>query len=273
MSPTAAATATTDTDTGGGPGSGSSRRLWREAGLLTGRHLIETSRTPDVVVYTVVVPILLMLLVNYGFGGAIAPGGDYIQDLLPAIFVLAAGEIGFTTAAGTATDLNTGLVDRFRSLPIARTALPLGRTMSDTIRHLLAIAVLTAVGYALGFRFDSPAGAAATVGVALAFGFALTWLAVCLGAGVGNAETAASASLLLLLLPLFASSALVPVATMPGWLQAIARNSPHTAAIDAMRALSNGGAVTADLWHTAAWTAGLLLVAIPLATHLYRRAT
>jgi ABC transporter DrrB family efflux protein len=246
--------------------------VWHEAGLLTGRHLIETSRTPDVLVYTVVVPIVLMLLVNYGFGGAIAPGGNYVQDLVPAIFVLAAGEIGFTTAAGTATDLNNGLVDRFRSLPIARSALPLGRSISDATRHLLAIAVLTGVGYALGFRFDNLVGAAATVGVALAFGFALTWLAVCLGAGVGNAETAASASLLLLLLPLFASSALVPVETMPGWLQAIARNSSHTAAIDAMRGLADGGPVGTDLWHTAAWTAGILLVAVPLATRLYRAA-
>jgi ABC transporter DrrB family efflux protein len=271
MNPTAAAN-----PTAAHADRGPSRRpghVWHEARLLTGRHLIETSRTPDVVVYTVVVPIVLMLLVNYGFGGAIAPSGDYVQDLVPAIFVLAAGEIGFTTAAGTATDLNTGLADRFRSQPIARSALPLGRSLSDATRHLLAIAVLTGVGYALGFRFDTPAGAAATVGVALAFGFALTWPAVCLGAGVGNAETAASASLLLLLLPLFASSALVPVETMPGWLQAIARNSPHTAAIDAMRGLAGGGPVATHLWHTAAWTTGILLVAVPLATHLYRRAT
>lgn len=248
------------------------RSLGRHALLLTGRHLVETSRTPDVLIYTVVVPVVMMLLLNYAFGGAIAPGGQYVQDLVPAIFVLAGSEIGFTTAAGTATDLATGLLDRFRSLPIARTALPLGRSISDTIRHLLAIAVLTGVGYTLGFRFDTVAGALAAVGIALAYGFALTWIAVCLGAAVGNAETAASASLLLMLPPLLASSALVPVATMPGWLQAIANNNPHTAAIDAMRALATGGPVGSDLWHTAAWTAGILLVAIPLATHLHRRA-
>jgi ABC-2 type transport system permease protein len=247
--------------------------LWRDAWLLTGRHLVETSRMPDVLLYTVVVPVVLLLLVNYAFGGVIAPGGSYSQQLVPAVFVLAAGEIGFTTAAGTATDLNTGLVDRFRSLPIARTALPLGRSLSDVTRHVLAIAVLTAVGYAIGFRFDTVPGALAAVGVAVAFGFALTWVAVCLGAGVGDAETAAGASLLLLLVPLFASSAIVPVETMPGWLQAIANNSPYTAVIDAIRGLAGGGPVATNLWHAVAWTLGLLLAAVPLATRLYHRAS
>jgi ABC transporter DrrB family efflux protein len=266
-------TAATTTITSASTGSAGPRGLGRNALLLTGRHLTETSRTPDVLIYTVVVPVVLMLLLNYAFGGAIAPGGQYIQDLVPAIFVLAASEIGFTTAAGTATDLTTGLLDRFRSLPIARIALPLGRSISDTIRHVLAIAVITGVGYALGYRFDTVPGALAAVGVALAYGFALTWLAVCLGAAVANAETAASASLLLMLPPLLASSALVPVATMPGWLQAIANNNPHTAAVDAMRALASGGPAATDLWHIAAWTAGLLAFAIPLATYLHRRAT
>jgi ABC-type multidrug transport system permease subunit len=130
----------------------------------------------------------------------------------------------------------------------------------------------TGVGYAIGFRFDTLAGALAAVGVAVAFGFALTWVAVCLGAGVANAETAAGASLLLLI-PLFASSALVPVDTMPGWLQAIANNSPYTAVIDALRGLAGGGPVATDLWHAGAWTGGILLVAVPLATNLYRRAS
>lgn len=263
---TTATTATT------APGLAAVPRLGRDAGLLTGRHLVETSRTPDVVIYTIVVPVVLMLLLNYAFGGAIAPGGDYIQLLVPSIFVLAASEIGFTTAAGTATDLSSGLIHRFRSLPIAGMALPLGRSVSDTIRHLVAIAVLVGVGYALGFRFDSLTGALAAVGVALAYGYALTWLAICLGAAVGNAETAASASLLLLLPPLLASSALAPIGTMPGWLQAIAHNSPHTAAIDAMRGLATGAPVATELWQTGAWTAGLLVAAVPLAARLYRRA-
>jgi ABC transporter DrrB family efflux protein len=245
--------------------------VWHEAWLLTGRHLVETSRMADVLLYTVVVPVIMTLLVNYGFGGAIAPGGDYAQRLVPAMFVLAAGEIGFTTAAGTATDLTTGLIDRLRSLPIARIAMPLGRCISDGARLVLSIGVLVGLGYLLGFRFDTPAGAAATIGVAVAYGFAMTWLAVCLGAAVRSAETAASASLLVFLLPLFASSALVPTHTMPGWLQAIADNSPHTAVIDTMRGLATSSLAATDLWHTAAWTAGMLLVAVPVATHLHRR--
>lgn len=259
----------TATTTAGRP---AGRQLWRDAVLLTGRHLAETTRTPDVLIYTIVVPVVLMLLMNYAFGGAIAPGGGYSQLLVPSIFILAASEIGFTTAAGTATDRATGLIDRFLSLPIARGALPLGRAISDTIRHVLAIAVLTGVGYALGFRFDSVTGAVAAVGVAVTYGFALTWLAICLGAAVSNAETAASASLLLMLPPLLASSALVPIATMPGWLQAIANNNPHTAAVDTMRGLAGSGPVATDLWHTAGWTGAILLITVPLATGLYRRA-
>jgi ABC transporter DrrB family efflux protein len=255
------------------PGLVAGRRLLRQASLVTGRHLVETSRMPDVLLYTIAVPIVLALLVNYGFGGAIAPHGDYAQQLIPAIYILAAAEIGFTTAAGTATDLHTGLVDRFRSLPISRTALPLGRTLSDAVRHLVSIVVLTGLGYALGFRFDSPTGALATIGIALAFGFAVNWLAICLGASVPNAETAASASLLLLLLPLFASSALVPIHTMPAWLEAIARNSPYTAVIDTLRGITTGHPDTTNLWHTAIWATGILAVAAPLATRLYRRPT
>jgi ABC transporter DrrB family efflux protein len=210
------------------------------------------------------------------FSGAIqTPGGiDYVDYLMPGLFILAIAFGSANTGVGLAEDLARGLLDRFRALPMARGALLAGRTLADTLRNAFVVALMVAVGHAVGFRFHAgPAAALAAVAVPLAVGYLLSWISALIGLTVGDPETAGTASLLPVIPLAFTSSTFVPVATMPGWLQAWANSNPITHAVDATRALALGGPTARPLLRAIIWFLGTLAVVIPLAIHRYRRIT
>ena len=241
---------------------------------VTWRNLIGITRTPDAMFFSSIQPIMFILLFRYVFGGAInVPGLRYVDYLMPGIFVqtLAFGAIG--TAVGLADDMSKGLIERFRSLPMARSAVLFGRTTADLVRNVWVIALMTGVGYAVGFRVHTNILAfLGGVGVLLLFSYAVSWGFATIGLGASSGETA-QLMVFPVLMPLtFASGAFVPVQSMPGWLQAFARNQPVNHVVDAARALMAGGPTTAPVAKAVLWSIGLLVVLIPIAVARYRRA-
>ena len=244
-------------------------------GSITGRNLRRLVRVPTLLVFATVQPVLFVLLFTYAFGGAIhVPGVTrYIDYLLPGIIVLAIGFGASQTGVAIAEDLTTGMIDRFRSLPIPGSAVLAGRVAADALRNLFVIGLMIAVGAAVGFRFHAGPGAAlAAVGFALATGVAFSWLNLLLGLAVRDPESAGLAGLFPVIILFFTSSTLVPVATMPGWLQAFARANPITVITGALRALCLGGPTAGPVIEATAWLVGLLAVTIPAAATRYRRA-
>jgi ABC transporter DrrB family efflux protein len=220
-------------------------------------------------------PIMFVLLFRYVFAGAIRPTGmPYVDYLLPGIFVMVALFGGSGTAVGLAEDVNQGVIDRFRSLPMARSAVLAGRTLADLCRNVFVVALMVAVGSMVGFRFHgSIAGDIGGLLLVLLSGYVFSWVFAMIGMTVKDAETAQIAGFLPLFPLLFASSAFVPVASMPGWLQAFAIHQPITVTIDAVRALVSGGAVGSWLWESLAWSAGILAAFVYLAVRQYTRAS
>ena len=242
-------------------------------GAITGRNLRRLVRVPTLLVFATVQPVLFVLLFTYAFGGAIhVPGvARYIDYLLPGIIVLAIGFGASQTGVAIAEDLTTGMIDRFRSLPIPGSAVLAGRVTADALRNLFVTGLMIAVGAAIGFRFHAgPAAALAAVAFAVAAGVAFSWLNLLLGLAVRDPESAGLAGLFPIIILFFTSSALVPVATMPGWLQAFAKANPITVITSALRALCLGGPTAQPAVEAAAWLAGLLAVTIPAATARYR---
>ena len=233
-------------------------------------------RVPTLLVFATVQPVLFVLLFTYAFGGAIhVPGvAHYIDYLLPGIFVLAIGFGASQTGVAIAEDLSTGMIDRFRSLPITGGAVLAGRVAADALRNLFVAALMTGAGAAIGFRFHTGTAAAiAAIALTVATGLAISWLNLLLGLSVRDPESAGLAGLFPMSILFFTSSALVPVATMPGWLQAFAKANPITVITDALRALCLGGATSRPVAEAAAWLLGLLAVTVPAAIARYRRAT
>ena len=242
---------------------------------ITGRNLRRLVRVPTLLVFATVQPVLFVLLFTYAFGGAFhVPGVTrYIDYLLPGIFVLAIGFGASQTGVAIAEDLATGMIDRFRSLPISGGAVLAGRVAADALRNLFVVALMTGVGAGIGFRFHSGAAAAiAAVALTVATGVAFSWLNLLLGLSVRDPESAGLAGLFPMIILFFTSSALVPVATMPGWLQAFAKANPVTVITDALRARCLGGPTTRPVAEAAAWLLGLLGVTGPAAIAAYRRA-
>jgi ABC transporter DrrB family efflux protein len=244
-------------------------------GTITARNLRRLVRVPTLLVFATVQPVLFVLLFTYAFGGAInVPGVTrYIDYLLPAIIVLAIGFGASQTGVAIAEDLATGMIDRFRSLPIPGSAVLAGRVAADALRNLFVAGLMIAVGAAIGFRFHAGPGAAlAAVAFAVSAGVAFSWLNLLIGLAVRDPESAGLAGLFPVIILFFTSSALVPVATMPGWLQAFARANPITVITGALRALCLGGPAARPVTEAAAWLVGLLAVTIPAAVARYRRA-
>lgn len=253
------------------------RRLgWAVSDTLavTGRNLRTILRVPQLLVFATVQPVIFVLLFRYAFGGAIAtPGARYVDYLMPGIFAqtVAFGAMG--TGVGLADDLHKGFVERFRSLPMARSAVVAGRILSDLVRNVFVVALMCAVGFAVGFRVHTnPAAFLAGLALLLGFACSLSVVFALVGLSVGTAESAQAASFPMLAPLVFASSAFVPVATMPDWLRAVASRQPLTAVVDAVRALSLGGPTAGPVLATAAWTLGIVAVFGPLAVRRYRRA-
>jgi ABC transporter DrrB family efflux protein len=257
---------------------GSDRPTGTLAGIavITGRNLRRLVRVPTLLVFATVQPVLFVLLFTYAFGGAVRVPGTarYIDYLLPGIFVLAIGFGASQTGVAIAEDLRTGMIDRFRSLPVNSMAILAGRVAADALRNLFVIALMTGVAAAIGFRFHAgPGPAAAAIALAAATGVMFTWVNLLLGLAVRDPESAGLAGLFPVVILFFTSSVLVPVATMPGWLQAFAGANPVTVITGALRALCLGGPTTRPVIEATAWLAGLLAVTVPVAIARYRHAT
>jgi ABC transporter DrrB family efflux protein len=244
--------------------------------IVAGRNMRHFMRQPQLLLFSTVQPIMFVLLFSYVFGGAI--GGSLPRDvsykdfLLPGIFIQSTSFRATQTAIGLAEDLQRGVIDRFRSMPMARSAVLAGRTLADLARTLFVVALMVVVGYAIGFRFhEGVLKAIASVLVVALFGFALSWIFAYVGLVARTPEAAQSAGFVAIFPLVFASSIFVPVGTMPGWLEGFANISPVTETADAARALAIGGNVIDPLWQTVAWSIGILLVFVPLCVRRYRR--
>lgn len=247
----------------------------RDVAYMTWRNLLTIRRLPQLLVFATIQPLLFVLMFRYVFGGSIrVPGVDYVNYLMPGIFAQVVAFGAVQTAVGLAEDRNRGLVERLRSLPMARYALLAGRTLADLVRNVFVVLLMLGVGFAVGFRVQTDAGKLLLgMAVLLLFGYSLSWIFAWVGLSVPNAETAQAAAFPVLLPLVFASSAFVSTANMPDWLQAFAEHQPVTAAVDAMRSLVLGGPWGQDVLQSLAWTAGILAVFVPLSIARYRAGT
>jgi ABC transporter DrrB family efflux protein len=236
------------------------------------RNLLRIARTPLMLIVTAVQPALLLVLFRYVLGGAIViPGGSYVDYVVPAVFVEAVLIGGMTTSIGLAEDLKSGIVDRFRSLPMARSAVLAGRTLADLSRSLFSLAVMVGLGLAVGFRFHGGAGAIfAGLVIVIAFGYAFSWMYVAIGLATKEPETAQIVGILPFFVLMFASNAVVPVETMPGWLQGFARNQPLSVTVAATRALLQGSPAAHWVWQSLVWAGAIFAVFFALSLWLYR---
>ncbi len=249
-----------------------------DARVVSVRNLRHFVRQPDLLVFSTIQPIMFVLLFTYVFGGAIShslPSGvSYIDYLLPGILVQSVTFRASMTAIGLSDDLKLGVIDRFRSMPMARSAVLIGRTAADLVRNVLIIVLMIIVGYIIGFRFQAGvAQALACIALVSGFGLALSWIFASVALTVRSAEAAQSAGFVVLFPLVFASSVFVPVSSMPSWLQAFAKASPVTLTANAARSLALVPGIPSSLGGAIAWIAGLLAVFIPLSVWRYRRMT
>jgi ABC transporter DrrB family efflux protein len=243
-----------------------------QTAVIARRNLLHVRSDPQQLVGMTIQPLMFLLLFVYVFGGAIAGSSRaYIQYVLPGLVVQGVTFWAMQTAIGLNTDFQHGLVDRFRSLPIARSSVVAGRIAADVLRTGWGAVISVAAGLAFGFRLHtSVAGAAGAFGLILAWGFALSWLMAFLGVSLRSAETVQTAGFLLVMPLGFASSVFAPAATMPGWLQAFVRVNPVTVVADAARGLMIGGPVAAPLLKSAAWLTAITAVSWALTVSRYR---
>src|SRR4051794_27440888 len=247
-----------------------------DIGVVTMRNLRHFWRQPDLLVFSTIQPVMFVILFVYVFGGAVGlalpPGVTYVDYLLPGILVQSVTFRASNTAVGLSEDLRRGVIDRFRSMPMARSAVLLGRTTADLVRNVLIIGLMIIVGYLVGFRFQAGVlPALACVALVAAFGFALCWIFAFVSLVVRGAEAAQTAGFVLLFPLVFASSVFVPVSTLPSWLQPIAKASPVTLTADAARTLALTGGVPDSLAGSLAWIVGILALFVPLSVWRYRK--
>ena len=241
------------------------------------RNLVTMRRLPQLLVFSLIQPVIFVLMFRYVFGGAIHIPGPfpYVDYLMPGVFAQTVAFGAIQTGIGLAEDLHKGLIERFRSLPMARSAVLSGRTLADLARNVFVMCLMVGIGYLVGFRVHTGfLGLIAGMAVMLFFGFSLTWIFAIIGLSVTNAETAQAASFPILAPLVFASSAFVVVGTMPGWLQGFAKYQPVSVAIDASRSLMLGGpyASTGKVVASICYSIGIIAVFAPLAVRRYRRA-
>ncbi len=251
------------------------RSAVRDIGTVTGRNLRRLTRVPTLLIFATVQPVLFVLLFNYALGGAIHPPGvaRYIDFLLPGLFVVTIGFGSSQTGVAMADDLVNGMIDRFRSLPMVSSAVVVGRMAADAIRNAFVVLLMIGVSSAIGFRFQ--AGAAAAIGAVIlvvAVGLGFSALNSWLGLVVGEPESAGLVGLFPFIILMFTSSTLVPVSTMPGWLQAFAKVNPVTVFVDALRALCLGGSTGTAVLQACGWIIALIVLGVVGTSVRYRRA-
>src|SRR5581483_8312824 len=238
------------------------RATWavRDSMWVAQRNIIGMVRTPQVLVFSTIQPVLFVLMFRYVFGGAIhIPGVRYVDFLMPGVFVQTVTFGAVNTGVGLAEDLQKGLIERFRTLPMARSAVLAGRTLADTLRNLFVIILMIAVGFLVGFHLHTNViELIAAVAVMLLFGFALSWVMALIGLATRNAEAAQA-------------DAFVSTRTMPRFLRDYANHQPVTATANATRALLLGGPTLSRVLVAAAWSIGIVVVFAPLAVTRYRQ--
>ena len=258
--------------------------------LLARRNIVTITRVPTVFIFELVQPIMFVLLFRFIYANNIAhlpPGLDYVMFLMPGIFIQNAIFGSTTTAIGLAEDMKEGIIDRFRSLPMARSAVLVGRTTFDLAKNLILVAIVVVIGYAVGFRFQNGfVNAVWMLVLVMAVGFTFSWISACIGLSLKKVEAVQAATFTWIFPVVFVSSAFVPVVGMAPFLQVIARNNPVTHWCNLARYLALGPpgitdpttGVAADTFHalvvlSVVWIVGLLLIFVPLATRLYRKLT
>ncbi|MGH9080897.1 MAG: ABC transporter permease [Acidimicrobiales bacterium] len=276
----------TSTTTGGPPGPGERlARCWRNVFVLTRRNLVHIQREPAQLSDVTVQPVLFTLLFVYVFGaGIVLPhGASYTDFAIAGLLLLNLTTSAMGTAVGLSTDLSTGVIERFRTLPMWRAAVLAGRSMADLLSSALCTLIVALTGLAIGWRTDAGAASvAAGFGVALLFAYALSWACACLGLVSKGPESAQSVGLIILFPLAFVSNAMVPTQHMPSWLATMADWNPVSAVTSACRHLFGNPNPSASIhawpmqhpvWAALAWSLAILVVSGPLAAHLYRRRT
>ena len=245
-----------------------------DTAVIAKRNLLRIPRQPDLWVSFTIQPVMFVLLFVYVFGGAIqTPGYDYVDFLMPGIVIQTMAFGGFVTAIGLSDDLRKGLIDRFRSLPMARSAVLGGRTLADVATNAISIAVMVGVGLIVGFSFSSsPIEVIAGFALCILFGYAFSWIFAFVALSTSSAEGAQALGFMLIFPLTFASSAFVPPESMPSWLEAFAEANPFSTVVDALRALWVDAPHNNDVWAAVAWCIGLIVVFAGLAVYRYRRA-
>ncbi len=259
-------------------------RTWwalKNSWVLARRSVARIAREPEQLLDVTIQPVIFVLLFTYVFGSAIhlAGGGSYHQFLISGMFGMTMAGTAPGTAVGMTTDMSTGLIDRFRALPISRAAVLAGRTMSDLATQVLGIVVLSATGLAVGWRIEHGIGdALLAAGLALLFAFAMTWVGACAGMVLRSPETAQALGFIFFLPLSFVSNAFVPTQGMPAWLRGFANWNPMSAVAAACRNLFGGNVPTPDAWPmqhpelaVLIWSIGLIAIFAPTAVWLYRR--
>ncbi len=257
--------------------------LFRDTWSVTKRNLRHYVRQPRLLVFSTIQPVMFVLLFSFVFDGVVGvalDGFSYIDFLLPGILIHSSAFRTTQTAVGLAEDLERGVVDRFRSMPMARSAVLSGRTMADLVRSLAVLGLMIVVGYMIGFRFNQGVLAAiGAIAVVALFGYALSWIFTYIAMVVPGAEAVQAAGFVAIFPLVFASSVFVPVATMPSWLATIVSYNPVTLGADAARVLSIGYLPEAydSAWEPIAWiiavSAAIMAVFIPMSVNRYRRMT
>ena len=248
--------------------------MWaiRDTAAMVWRNLTVIRRVPQLFVFALVQPMMFVLMFRYVFGGSITiPGRNYVDYLMPGIFVQTVAFGAINTAVGLAEDKNKGLLERLRTLPMARSAVLAGRVLADTTRNAFVITLMLLVGFLVGFNTHTNAlMVIAGVGVLVLFGLSLAWLFALIGLSVTNGEAAQAAAFPLLAPLVFASNAFVDPAKMPGWLQGWAKHQPVSATADAVRACMLGGPTASKVLIATAWALGISAVLAPVAVRRYR---
>ncbi len=240
---------------------------------MTWRDLIRTRRQPEMLTFAVIMGVFFLLLFYFVFGGAIGAGTgvDYIQYLVPGIFVITTLTGAQQTGTGLATDLAQGVTDRFRSLPMSQLAVLGGRTIADGLRNTISVVLVAVVGYLLGFRFASLGAAVGAVALSVGIGFSFSWMNAAIAAKVKSAEMVGMLSMFWLFPLMLASTVFTPAEQMPGWLQGFAKWQPISVVADAARSLSNGVPAGDAVVLSVVWIIALLAVFIPTSVAVYRR--
>jgi ABC transporter DrrB family efflux protein len=261
------------------------RRAVTDTLVITRRNLLRNVRLPQLLLFSTIQPVMFLLLFTYVFGGAISqavPGGlEYVQFLMPGLLIQIAAFGAGQTALGLTEDLAKGVIDRFRSLPMSRSAVLAGRTLADLLRNAAVLTLMLTVGFAIGFRYETSfVGFVAGVVLSLLFAYSLSWVMATIGLYVRNPEATQSAVFLPIFPLVFASSVFLPTETMPDWLRTFADHQPITVVANAVRGLMlgeeflrQGQTVTGQVLASLAWIAGITLVFSLLAIRAYRKVT